>query len=283
MIKFFRHIRKSLVMETGKTSKPAMPASLSGRQVGRYLKYAIGEIILVVIGILFALQINNWNTQRINNLQEEEILFQLKDEFEKNLFQLNQKIQIRNSIIQASKTLLTYRKETANTVKLDSFNMNLGKLYSTPTFDPALGVTSELSNSGKLYLIKDKELRNLITTWPSFLSQLGEEEINIKEWIETRFIPFLIKNYQIGLSLEKSWSDEKVNDLAALSKANNSALSGLFDKADFESLLYNPDFEDYLALIISKNEWANRQSIGVKEQLDMILNRINKNLNTIQK
>jgi len=46
MIKFFRHIRKSLLMEN---------------KTGKYLKYAIGEIILVVIGILIALQINNWN------------------------------------------------------------------------------------------------------------------------------------------------------------------------------------------------------------------------------
>ncbi len=46
MIKFFRHIRKDL-MEKNKT--------------GKYLKYAIGEIVLVVIGILIALQINNWN------------------------------------------------------------------------------------------------------------------------------------------------------------------------------------------------------------------------------
>ena len=46
MIKFFRNIRQSLIMEN-KTSK--------------YLKYAIGEILLVVIGILIALQINNWN------------------------------------------------------------------------------------------------------------------------------------------------------------------------------------------------------------------------------
>ena len=55
MIKFFRHIRQNLLSE-GKTGKPAGKA-------GRYLKYAIGEIILVVIGILIALQINNLKTQ----------------------------------------------------------------------------------------------------------------------------------------------------------------------------------------------------------------------------
>ena len=49
MIKFFRKIRQSLITE----NKP-----------GKYLKYALGEIILVVIGILIALQINNWNEQR---------------------------------------------------------------------------------------------------------------------------------------------------------------------------------------------------------------------------
>ena len=49
MIKFFRHIRQQLLGE-GKT--------------GKYLKYAIGEIFLVVIGILLALQINNWNETR---------------------------------------------------------------------------------------------------------------------------------------------------------------------------------------------------------------------------
>ena len=55
MIKFFRHIRKDL-MEQNKTS--------------RYLKYAIGEIILVVIGILIALQINNWNELRKSNIEK---------------------------------------------------------------------------------------------------------------------------------------------------------------------------------------------------------------------
>ncbi|WP_445732221.1 DUF6090 family protein [Mariniflexile sp.] len=54
MIKIFRNIRKNLLAE-GKTSK--------------YLKYAIGEIVLVVIGILIALQINNWNENRKTDLK----------------------------------------------------------------------------------------------------------------------------------------------------------------------------------------------------------------------
>lgn len=63
MIKFFRHIRRNL-MEQNKT--------------GKYLKYAIGEIVLVMIGILFALQINNWNEARKLNESHIAYLYNLK-------------------------------------------------------------------------------------------------------------------------------------------------------------------------------------------------------------
>jgi len=76
MIKFFRKIRYDL-MEKNKT--------------GKYLKYAIGEIVLVVIGILIALQINTWNEERKNNSKEQQILSQLKDEYDANLFTIRTK------------------------------------------------------------------------------------------------------------------------------------------------------------------------------------------------
>lgn len=65
MIKFFRNIRKTLLTE-GKTAN--------------YFKYAIGEIFLVVIGILIALQINNWNQNRINKNYELKMLRELVED-----------------------------------------------------------------------------------------------------------------------------------------------------------------------------------------------------------
>ena len=69
MIKFFRQIRKNTIMKN---------------ETGKYLKYAIGEITLVVIGILIALQINNWNQNRTNeNLEAKyqvRLLEDLKEE-----------------------------------------------------------------------------------------------------------------------------------------------------------------------------------------------------------
>lgn len=65
MIKFFRNIRQNLLSE-GKT--------------GRYLKYAFGEIILVVIGILIALQINNWNENRKTDIKVKNSLVALQSD-----------------------------------------------------------------------------------------------------------------------------------------------------------------------------------------------------------
>ena len=81
MIKFFRHIRRNL-METGKT--------------GRYFKYAIGEIILVMIGILLALQVNNWNESRKVQTQEFHLATQLLEDAKADSVFLNQELLFKN-------------------------------------------------------------------------------------------------------------------------------------------------------------------------------------------
>jgi hypothetical protein len=72
MIKFFRHIRKRLLTEN---------------KFSRYLLYGIGEIILVVIGILIALQINNWNEGEKKKLKEREVLLHMKRNLEADILQ----------------------------------------------------------------------------------------------------------------------------------------------------------------------------------------------------
>ncbi len=70
MIKFFRKIRQNLLSE-GKT--------------GKYLKYAVGEIVLVVIGILIALQVNNWNEIKKSKSESNRLLIDLKSELEEDI------------------------------------------------------------------------------------------------------------------------------------------------------------------------------------------------------
>ena len=73
MIKFFRHIRKSLIEDN---------------KMGKYFKYAIGEILLVVIGILIALQVNNWNTERKKQITQTNYLEEIKANLEDDLLEI---------------------------------------------------------------------------------------------------------------------------------------------------------------------------------------------------
>ena len=80
MIKFFRHIRQNLIMEN---------------KTGKYLKYAIGEIVLVVIGILIALQINNWNETKKEQAMTNKYLSGFVSDLEKDRAQLDNLINVR--------------------------------------------------------------------------------------------------------------------------------------------------------------------------------------------
>ncbi|MGB5206026.1 MAG: DUF6090 family protein [Eudoraea sp.] len=91
MFKFFRKIRQNLLTEN--------PPNGRAGKFGKYLLYAIGEIVLVVIGILFALQINNWNEFKKDRAVENKLLIELKENLNTNLVRLTDEIQKEHNSI----------------------------------------------------------------------------------------------------------------------------------------------------------------------------------------
>ena len=145
MMKFFRNIRKTLLMEN-KTSK--------------YLKYAIGEIILVVIGILIALQINNWNESKNDLIYQNKILNEILTSLKRDsLFTENIKtrVLIRDAAIA---NLLSFLKSGA--VETDSYFIENLKEANTGikiSFDN--GAYEALKSKGLEY-IRNETLRSQI-------------------------------------------------------------------------------------------------------------------------
>ncbi|MDO1501252.1 DUF6090 family protein [Winogradskyella maritima] len=144
MIKFFRHIRYKS-MENSKTS--------------RYFKYAIGEIILVVIGILIALQINNWNEVKKLEAKTQEYYVQLLDD-------LNKDVSFAHQIIEKFDNYLNDLATYNNSYYQDSVLMpeeaykqisKLPVLSTSFTFNSSTIET--LQNSGDISLIPS-EIRN---------------------------------------------------------------------------------------------------------------------------
>jgi hypothetical protein len=174
MIKFFRHIRQKL---------------LSQNRVTRYLAYAVGEILLVVMGILIALQVNNWNEYRKDRVKEREILIQLESEFQSNLDQLDEKIEIRNLLVHSSMKLLELI-DSQSPVSPDTVIYYTGKTMIAPTFDP---ITNDLISAGKLQLLSNTRLKNLLSLWTSEVLQVTEDELSWRRIMNDQYFPFLIR------------------------------------------------------------------------------------------
>lgn len=129
-------------------------------KTGKYFKYAIGEITLVVIGILIALQINNWNTNNLDHKKEIGILTELKEglKADKKLLQVN---------------LQAYEKDFIELNRLDSLlkikshpysksmNTLFGKVYGIRYVRINNAFYEDLKSSG-LQLVKDKNIRSKI-------------------------------------------------------------------------------------------------------------------------
>ena len=148
MLTFFRKIRKSLI-ENSSTRKPASPT-------GRYILYAIGEIALVVIGIIIALQVNEWNNRR--NLRSLEIttLRDIKASLETDIIHINRSIEEADKNRASMDIILDHL--ATDQPYADSLKYHFGNICGTWAFTINRSVFESLNSEG-LALISNKELR----------------------------------------------------------------------------------------------------------------------------
>jgi hypothetical protein len=143
-------------------------------KTSKYFKYAIGEIVLVVIGILIALQINNWNENRNSRNQEQTILKALKTEISENQIILAKDLKKHTSALRLLIELSEYispEPEKIDEIRLDSLMFSLGWL---PGYTPKDGVINSIIASGKISLIKNNTLNSKLASWDSFLNQYNK-------------------------------------------------------------------------------------------------------------
>ena len=132
-------------------------------KTGKYLKYAIGEILLVVIGILIALQINNWNTKKNTELKEKDALTEIFQDLKSDNEQLREIKNKEGKIVEIIDSLNLEYKQRGRFTE-DSLQVYLGKalIGDRPKFVNT--AYSVLISSG-IGLIQDKDIRYLITQY----------------------------------------------------------------------------------------------------------------------
>lgn len=142
MIRFFRTIRQSL---------------LARGRVTRYLTYAIGEIVLVVIGILIALQINTWNEERKNNLLEADYYCRLLEDLQQDLEQTDALIEQAEARLKASnQAIRLLQKENTRSIQFGE-QISRATRATYVDFKPNNSTFVDL-RSANLNLIKDKDI-----------------------------------------------------------------------------------------------------------------------------
>ena len=183
MIKFFRKIRQNLLMEN---------------KTGKYFKYAIGEIILVVIGILIALSINTWNENRKDGIKEHLILKSLRVNLKENLKLLDlakkASIDAYNASLKLNE-LITPNGDKANTNEIDSLISVTLDYFS---FDANSGAINEIINSGQLNIIKNEKLKNQISSWSGLINDAQRDVDIANKHAFDKMISYLSKNGNIS-------------------------------------------------------------------------------------
>ncbi|MFC7357694.1 DUF6090 family protein [Jejudonia soesokkakensis] len=162
MIKFFRHIRQRLLTEN---------------KFSKYLLYAIGEIILVVIGILIALQINNLNEERKQNKLETEYLVSLQEEFRSNLQELKRvKAQNAKNLRHASELSKHTGPKTPTIFDEQFSKLFWGAFINEVQYRPGTGIINEIISSGNLSIIKNRKLKKALASLDGLMLKIRFQE-----------------------------------------------------------------------------------------------------------
>jgi len=273
MIKFFKNIRKTN-LEEGKTVN--------------YFKYAIGEIVLVVIGILIALQINNWNEERKQNNLAQKYLHSLYLDFLQNEVMVSHAIEQMEGTKQATRSLAVFidsgfvafdRKSRLLPVDEEFYTnykiyendyipvydtisliYNLNRSGWVTSYDLILPVWDEIISIGNIQLIKNKNLKDDIV----MLHMLADE---IKE-LETKIMTPIVKDYK---TVRATYYDVS-KSVAGPTDSNERGLFNNDDLVDIPAIRNNKEIKEHLRLVYrAANEQQDNITGNITLQSSIII------------
>ena len=168
MLTFFRRIRRGF---------------LSNDATSKYLLYAIGEIALVVIGILIALQVNNWNQNRLDARMEQSFLLRLERDLQEDINQLEELIDFADETIAISPAVIDDLYGTKRTIEDVFVLSDRSNGIWVPDFVPNDATYKELESSGQLNLIRSEKLREALIDIVKIYQQDVEWRSLINDWL----------------------------------------------------------------------------------------------------
>lgn len=220
----------------------------------KYFTYSIGEIFLVVVGILLALQINTWNQNRLDSNEEERLLQVISEKMRLNHFQYEFGYERHKEVIAAAEQLLMVRIDTSavSNLQIDQ-NIHaltkrfiMGKSNKTSIYD-------ELIAAGQIGLITSDELRSNLTALKANLQLLESYEILQNNFVDGYLSPFLNKN--IDRTIVAAHGSEKDSTFYDKQIGFNNSIFTKRDTSNYyPELLKNREFSNLLIELIQQTK-----------------------------
>jgi hypothetical protein len=229
---------------------------------GKYFKYALGEIVLVVIGILIALQINAWNETRKNHEQETVLLENLMKQLKSDVKNINNNIKATEDRLLRLDTILLMLTEPDKINKLEFLNRSRDFGFDS-YFSCNCSIFDEAVSSGKMSLVQNSELLESIFTYYTRRKEDSNDD-SIRKLTDDFILPLLIRTLyvnQTGISLLQV--DTKELDLA----------SELPD-IDFKSLKSNVQFWEMVFAKKAGNDTQIRTWNSIRKNAENLIEAI---------
>ena len=202
MIKFFRRIRQDLLSE-GKSRT--------------YLVYAIGEIALVMIGILLALQVNNWNENRKSNAYISSLIDAVAEDVESNIILANQRFNVFAQEDSIAKLIINTNLTKSDFLKDEALRITIIRFFS---FRPVTDNTDKLLIKEESVPTKYKEVLSSIKDLKALMDEMNQDldalDQNVNEnfqYMTEKFGPYKKDSVSLAGRLDYYMTDEFKNKL----------------------------------------------------------------------
>jgi hypothetical protein len=235
-------------------------------KVSSYILYAAGEIVLVVIGILIALQINNWNEDRKAEQKERSLFGNLSIDFESRLEELKEINTARGdgikAILELNHIIANMPSKPHDTV----LDYTISRTVNGFKFNEEFKMLDVLFSTGLINDIKNEELKRKLIEWPQLVEEMLEEQRMHNTLLESEIRPFLASYVSLRAIYEK-FDFRKYN----IPKGEPVTLI-----KNYDGLLADPLFENYMAqeeVLLRINTMDTETLIASAEEIIELLNK----------
>lgn len=206
-------------------------------KIRTYTFYAVGEILLVVIGILIALQINNWNEQQKQNERERLLLMNLRNDFQTRFTELKEINTAREEAIEDILLLNSIIADRTLMPEDDEMDRLLSTIINSFGFNEQFKMLDVLFTTGLINDLSSEELKQMLLLWPQQVEEMLEEQRGLN----------LLYNDVLRPLYFRYLSVRRINEAFEFRGYNIPKGEPVTLTKNIQGLLDDPFFENYLA------------------------------------